>query len=149
MRRIAETAKRPGIERSRAAFSTCMLFCLAGFGRRGGKGRVCQGTLRLSEGVPAASCQHRRRRGPGLCSRFQGLSPLEQHDRARGGELLPILRAYLVFGGNITETAKARFLHRNTALYHLKKIGERIGLDLDDPEDLFRIRLALGLRDLA
>lgn len=55
------------------------------------------------------------------------------HDNKTGGNLLDFLYTYLLHERNATETAKALYIHRNTALYKIRKIEEIIGGSLDDP----------------
>lgn len=55
------------------------------------------------------------------------------HDNKTGGNLLEFLHVYLLHDRNVTETARAFYIHRNTALYKIHKIEEIIGSSLDDP----------------
>lgn len=55
------------------------------------------------------------------------------YDKKTGGNLLEFLYHYLLHERNATETAKALYIHRNTALYKIHKIEEIIGSTLDDP----------------
>ncbi len=69
----------------------------------------------------------------------------------RGGtstKLLDTLEAFLAHGGNVSETAAALYLHRNTLSYRLRRISEIAGLDLDDPAVRFRAQVALHVRRL-
>jgi DNA-binding PucR family transcriptional regulator len=77
---------------------------------------------------------------------FAGLvRPLAEHDRARRSDLVRTLRAYFAAGSNASEAADRMFLHRNSMLYRLERIGKLTGLDLKDP----RVALALQLGLLA
>jgi DNA-binding PucR family transcriptional regulator len=77
---------------------------------------------------------------------FEGLvRPLAEHDRARRSDLVRTLRAYFAAGSNASEAADRMFLHRNSMLYRLERIGKLTGLDLKDP----RVALALQLGLLA
>lgn len=55
------------------------------------------------------------------------------HDTKTGSNLLEFLHTYLQHERNVTETAKALYIHRNTAQYKIHKIEELIGGTLDDP----------------
>lgn len=46
---------------------------------------------------------------------------------------------------NLTDTAKALFIHRNTLIYRLDKIQKQFGLDLRHFEDAFQLKLILSL----
>ncbi len=71
------------------------------------------------------------------------LGSLVEHDKAKGGALLPTLRAFLEQG---EQQAAARHLsiHPNTLRYRLDRIREISGLELEDPET--RLNLAVALR---
>lgn len=55
------------------------------------------------------------------------------YDKKTGSNLLEFLYYYLLNERNATETAKALYIHRNTALYKVHKIEEIIGSGLEDP----------------
>ncbi|WP_188882805.1 PucR family transcriptional regulator [Alicyclobacillus cellulosilyticus] len=57
--------------------------------------------------------------------------------------LLSTLSAFLDCQGNIAETAKTLYLHRNTVLYRLHKLSQIVGVNLKDPATTLRLRLAL------
>lgn len=57
-------------------------------------------------------------------------------------ELLKTLEGYLACGRNAKAAAQSLQVHRNTLLYRLRRIEERLGVDLDDPETLFALDLA-------
>jgi purine catabolism regulator len=71
------------------------------------------------------------------------LAPLADYDRAQDAELLKTLDAFFANLGNLTRTAEALHVHRNTLLYRLGRIGEISGLDLNDAEDRLALWLAL------
>ena len=71
------------------------------------------------------------------------ISPLKEHDRTRGSDLVKTLRTYFAAGTNASEAADRLFLHRNSMLYRLERIGKLIGLDLKD--DRVALALQLGL----
>ncbi len=71
------------------------------------------------------------------------LGSLIVYDRAQGTDLVQTLAAYFMHKGNLSQTAEALFVHRNTLLYRMERIKEIGGLDLDNPETRFNIQLAL------
>ncbi len=73
------------------------------------------------------------------------LRPLRQYDAARGADLMLTLRRFLDEGGNIAATADRLFLHRNSVIYRLGRIGELTGLDLRDREVRETLRMAAAV----
>ncbi|MBN1231393.1 MAG: helix-turn-helix domain-containing protein [Anaerolineales bacterium] len=71
------------------------------------------------------------------------LGKLIQQDN--DNQLLMTLEAYFQHQGNLTQTAEALFIHRNTLSYRLDKISEITGLDLDNPDIVLALQLALRL----
>ncbi len=84
-------------------------------------------------------------RSPDLAPFGALIEPLAVHDRERRGDLVRTLRVYLAAGANASEAADRLYLHRNSMLYRLARVGNLTGLDLRDP----RARLALELGLLA
>jgi purine catabolism regulator len=62
-----------------------------------------------------------------------------------GKELLRTLEAYFEHHGNLSQTAEALYIHRNTLSYRLERIAEITGLDLDKPETRLSVQLALHI----
>jgi DNA-binding PucR family transcriptional regulator len=50
--------------------------------------------------------------------------------------------------GNVAETAKACFVHKNTLRYRLKRLAEVLGRDPAEPDAKFHLRMAFDLVDL-
>jgi sugar diacid utilization regulator len=71
------------------------------------------------------------------------LGALVEHDRARGGALIPTLKAYLEAGEQQAAARRLR-VHPNTLRYRLDRIREISGAELDDAET--RLNLAVSLR---
>ncbi|HEY4026538.1 MAG TPA: PucR family transcriptional regulator ligand-binding domain-containing protein [Candidatus Dormibacteraeota bacterium] len=71
------------------------------------------------------------------------LGSLVDHDRARAGNLIPTLKAYLE-AGEQQAAARRLSVHPNTLRYRLDRIREISGADLDDAET--RLNLAVALR---
>lgn len=58
-------------------------------------------------------------------------------------DLRETLKTYLDFNCDVTKTAEALFIHRNTVLYRIKRCGELLGKDIDDPRFNLGLRLSL------
>ncbi|MBO8162139.1 MAG: PucR family transcriptional regulator [Brevibacillus sp.] len=76
---------------------------------------------------------------------LQTIGKLFEHDKNRGMELLHTLTTYIRNHGNVSQTARALNLHRQSLLYRLKKIESLTGRSLTDPDDLFLIELTAKL----
>ena len=76
------------------------------------------------------------------------IGSLIEYDRTQGTDLVETLTAYFAHKGNLSQTAEAMFVHRNTLLYRMDRIKEISGLDLDNPETRLSIQLALRARRL-
>ncbi|MEU1199114.1 helix-turn-helix domain-containing protein [Streptomyces sp. NPDC005813] len=66
-------------------------------------------------------------------------------DLAAGGDLVRSLRAYLDAAGDMSRAAHHLVLHPNTLRYRLRRVRERFGIDLDDPDTRLVVTLALRL----
>ncbi|MFD8565628.1 helix-turn-helix domain-containing protein [Streptomyces sp. NPDC059639] len=66
-------------------------------------------------------------------------------DLATGGDLVRSLTAYLDAAGDIPRAARLLTLHPNTLRYRLKRVRERFGIDLDDPDTRLIVTLATRL----
>lgn len=75
--------------------------------------------------------------------RQEMIGALIEYDRTQHTNLLETLAAYFAHKGNLTQTAEALFIHRNTLLYRMERIREISGLDLDNPETRLGVELAL------
>ena len=78
----------------------------------------------------------------------QTIAPLIAYDREHNTDLLHTLETILAHRGNISRTAAALHLHRNSLAYRLQRIKDITHLDPLDPEDAFQFHLALYLRPL-
>ena len=78
----------------------------------------------------------------------QVLGRLMADERAGKTNLLETLRVYFECNGNVAQTAKALYIHRNTLLYRLERIREVGNLDLDDAETRLQLQLALRAYEL-
>ena len=75
----------------------------------------------------------------------RALEQLTRFDRENDARLYETLRLYLENEQNTMETARRLFVHRNTLLHRLQKIGEMTRLDLTDPQVRLRLQLSLLL----
>ncbi len=76
----------------------------------------------------------------------QTLGALVAYDQEHDAQLLPTLEAFFAHLGNISQTAEALHLHRNSLLYRLERIAEIGDVDLDNADDRFALQLALKVR---
>ncbi|MFD0314079.1 PucR family transcriptional regulator [Streptomyces flavalbus] len=76
----------------------------------------------------------------------RAIGPLRDHDRRSRPPLLPTLETYLGTAGRKAETARELHLNRQTLYNRLARIGELLGTDLDDPQTVLTLSLALRAR---
>ena len=69
------------------------------------------------------------------------LGPLLAQESAR--ELIHTLEIYFAHNGNVSQTAEALFVHRNTLMYRLERITTILNQDLDKPDTRLALQLAL------
>jgi len=72
---------------------------------------------------------------------------LAVHDREKGTQYLPTLRAYLEAFGDIPTAAESLGIHANTFRYRLRRVIELFELDLDDHDERLVLDLQLRLLD--
>ena len=60
------------------------------------------------------------------------LGKLEEYDHANGAFLEETLLAYYMNGFNTAKTAEALYIHRNSLIYRLGKIGELLEIEMND-----------------
>ncbi|MFK0171471.1 PucR family transcriptional regulator [Streptomyces sp. NPDC090306] len=76
----------------------------------------------------------------------RAIGPLREHDDRSRPPLLPTLETYLAHAGRKAETARELHLNRQTLYNRLARIGELLGTDLDDPQTVLALSLALRAR---
>lgn len=76
------------------------------------------------------------------------LGKLTRHEGSDKGHLLETLNAYFRCNGNVMQTARELYIHRNTLLYRLERIRELGEFDLDDSETRLELQLALRAYEL-
>ncbi|WP_030814645.1 PucR family transcriptional regulator [Streptomyces sp. NRRL S-337] len=84
----------------------------------------------------------------GVLSDFveRAIGPLLAHDQGARQPLLPTLEAYLASAGRKAETARDLNVNRQTLYDRLARIAQLLGTDLDDPQTVLGLRLALRAR---
>ncbi|MCK4901006.1 MAG: helix-turn-helix domain-containing protein, partial [Anaerolineales bacterium] len=50
-------------------------------------------------------------------------------------ELIRTLESYFKHNANLSQTAEALFIHRNTLLYRMERIAQILDLDFNNPEN--------------
>ncbi|MGW1540362.1 PucR family transcriptional regulator [Streptomyces sp. NPDC002309] len=89
----------------------------------------------------------RLRDHPGLAAFVErAIGPVRDHDSRSKPPLLPTLETYLAHAGRKAETARELHLNRQTLYNRLARIGELLGTDLDDPQTVLALSLALRAR---
>jgi sugar diacid utilization regulator/GAF domain-containing protein len=73
------------------------------------------------------------------------LEPIRDGGRSA---LLETLRAYLENKMSTAKTADALYVHVNTVAYRIRRIEERLGLDLHDPDVLLNLKFALMVDEI-
>ncbi len=76
----------------------------------------------------------------------RAIGPLRAHDDRSKPPLLPTLQTYLAHAGRKAETARELHLNRQTLYNRLARISELLGTDLDDPQTVLALSLALRAR---
>ncbi|MEU0970102.1 PucR family transcriptional regulator [Streptomyces sp. NPDC005917] len=76
----------------------------------------------------------------------RAIGPLRDHDNRSRPPLLPTLETYLAHAGRKAETARELHLNRQTLYNRLARIGDLLGTDLDDPQVVLALSLALRAR---
>ncbi|MFI0813959.1 PucR family transcriptional regulator [Streptomyces echinatus] len=76
----------------------------------------------------------------------RAIGPVRDHDHRSRPPLLPTLETYLAHAGRKAETARELHLNRQTLYNRLARIGELLGTDLDDPQTVLALSLALRAR---
>ncbi|WP_248925144.1 PucR family transcriptional regulator [Paenibacillus hamazuiensis] len=76
----------------------------------------------------------------------QVLAPLLEKDPEYFKEMIRTLETFIENDGQMAETAKRLYIHRNTATYRMEKLSELLQVDLKKFNDLFRLKLAILFR---
>jgi PucR family transcriptional regulator, purine catabolism regulatory protein len=81
-----------------------------------------------------------------FCQR--ALGALLDYDHKQNADLIKTLEAFFECHGNLSQTAEALIVHRNTLLYRMSRINEIAQIDLERPEIRLGLHLALAIRRL-
>jgi DNA-binding PucR family transcriptional regulator len=73
---------------------------------------------------------------------------LNKYDQEHGTEYCKTLRFLSEYSGTQKQLADMLFIHRNTLQYRLDRLGELVEINLNDPEERFRIALTCRLLDV-
>lgn len=73
------------------------------------------------------------------------LQPLIEYDQKRQTELIHTFMIYNKYNSNVSQTARALNLHRQSLLHRLRNIEHLTGLSLLDADDLFLMELSVRL----
>ena len=76
------------------------------------------------------------------------IGPLVQYDREHRSSLVLTIEEYFNHRGNVSQTAEALFIHRNTLLYRLERIQELTRQELNQSDMQLALHLALKLWQL-
>lgn len=76
------------------------------------------------------------------------LQPLREYDRRKKAALVPTLRTYLDQGMSVARTAGELYVHPNTVALRLKKVEDLVGISIQQPEALLRLKMALMAEDV-
>jgi GAF domain-containing protein len=77
------------------------------------------------------------------------LAPLLEWDAAHRSDLVGTLHAYLTHDASVTRAAAALFVHPNTVKQRLERASALLGPRWREPEEQFRLRVALHLQRLS
>ena len=72
------------------------------------------------------------------------LGPILNHENA--DEFLATLEEFFAHHGNLSQTAEALFIHRNTLTYRMERLAAVSRMDLDNPDTRLAAQLALNIR---
>ncbi|MDV4151975.1 helix-turn-helix domain-containing protein [Clostridium sp. AL.422] len=74
------------------------------------------------------------------------IRPLVDHDNKYNSQLLITLQHYIKCNCNKSDTANSFYIHINTLRQRIACINKILNIDIDLPEDLFQIQLALKVK---
>ncbi len=73
------------------------------------------------------------------------IGAIATYDKNNGLDLLHTLSSYIYHQGNVSQTARALSLHRQSLLYRLRKIECLTNRSLNEPDDIFLLEFCLKL----
>lgn len=72
---------------------------------------------------------------------------LVEYDQENGLDIIRTFKSYMENKGNVSQTARALHLHRQSLLYRLKRIEEITQMSLENADDIFLLELCIRLWD--
>jgi purine catabolism regulator len=75
---------------------------------------------------------------------LETLGPILNHENA--DEFISTLEEFFAHHGNLSQTAEALFIHRNTLTYRMERLAAVSRMDLDNPDTRLAAQLALNIR---
>jgi purine catabolism regulator len=79
---------------------------------------------------------------------YETLGPLLTNDQRNDGPLIETLEGFFRCNCNLSETARAMHLHRNSLLYRLDRIEALLGRSLEDADLRLNLQIALKIHHL-
>lgn len=76
------------------------------------------------------------------------LLAIREQDEQRNTQYGVLLYTYLMNECRPTDTARVLHMHRNNVIYHIERLSEQLGVDLEDPETRLRLLLSFKVMDL-
>ena len=76
------------------------------------------------------------------------LLAIREQDEQKSTDYANLLYTYLINQCRPTDTAKLLHMHRNNVIYHVERLSEQLGVDLNDPETRLRLLLSYKVMDL-
>ena len=73
---------------------------------------------------------------------FDVLTALYRYDREHKINNMQLLRVYIRCERSLTATSQRMHMHRNNVAYRIKRIEEMTGIDLENPDERFRLQVA-------
>lgn len=77
------------------------------------------------------------------------LGELVDYDEAQNADLVATLEAFYANGGNVAKTARHMYVHHNTVVKRLDRVGAILGAQWQEEPYALRLRVALQMRKLA
>lgn len=76
------------------------------------------------------------------------LLAIREQDQQKDTHYAKLLYTYLMNECRPTDTARVLHMHRNNVIYHVERLSEQLGVDLEDPETRLRLLLSFKVMDL-
>lgn len=76
------------------------------------------------------------------------LGDLYEADSKNYADYRDTLRKWLMNKTDVSKTAREMYIHRNTVIYRLERCKEILNSDLNDPDELFNLEIALNLLEM-